>query len=289
MAVSIVSQRDPFPAALLLDRRDSESLIAAPLPPPHPAEADTFARHEGIPGHSQVALAGARVILVGAGGLNSWVALGLARSGARSLVVIDHDLVERTNMPRQLYYAGDMGEPKAIRLVHNLVPHAIAGATLSGVPLRMEEALEECALPADLFVVGVDNNACRLTGAQEARRRRIPVVFTMMSQDGMRVQSFLQGPNPTDACLWCALPNLDPDGAAPCAAAIISSCLLASAYALFFAHRALMGWPQSVAPFNWREGDLLGLTPERTGAIRRRPDCPVCGTLDPDVPGAGGG
>ena len=122
----------------------------------------------------------------------------------------------------------------------------------------------------------MDNNACRLFAAQFARRRQIPAVFTMLSRDGMRCQSFLQGPEPADPCLWCALPNLDPESAAPCVAAIISSCFLASSFAVFFAHRALMGWPESVEAFNWREADLLGTTPDRVGQIKRRSDRPVC-------------
>jgi hypothetical protein len=99
----------------------------------------------------------------------------------------------------------------------------------------------------------------------------------MLSRDGMRCHCFLQGPDPEDACLWCALPNLDPENRAPCAAAIISSCFLAAAYTTFFVHRALMGWSAQMERFNWREGDLTAAVPERTGNVRRRADCPVCG------------
>jgi len=279
MAVSTGLLSEDFPEFVLSPDQIIESLDALSLPPPHPAEPDTFARHEGIPGHDQEALASARIVLVGAGGLNSWTALGLVRSGARSIAIVDHDLVDRTNTPRQLYFADDLGQPKAICLARNLIGHAVAGAQLTGVALRFEQAAEEFALPADLLVVGVDNNACRLYCVREARTRRIPAIFTMLSRDGMRCQSFLQGPNPGDPCLWCALPNLDPESAAPCAAAVISSCFLAAAFAVFFAHRALMGWPKGVEPFNWREADLLGAAPNRVGMVARRPDCTVCGQL----------
>jgi molybdopterin/thiamine biosynthesis adenylyltransferase len=252
---------------------------AAALPPAHPAEADTFDRHAGVPGHYQAPLGRARIVLVGAGGLNSWTALGLARSGATLLTIIDPDFVERTNMPRQLYFRDDLGQPKALRLAQNLAGHMVAGGRVTSVPLRFEEAIEEFALPADLLVVGVDNNACRLSCVRAARRRGIPAVFTMLSHDGMRCQSFLQGPDSTAPCLWCALPNLDPESAAPCAAAIISSCFLSAAFALFFAHRALMGWPETTASFNWREADLLGGTPGRIGCVRPRANCSVCRTM----------
>ncbi len=272
------SADDDLPDALLSPEPRTESYSAPPLPRRHPAEADIFARHKEIPGHSQQALAGARIVLVGAGGLNSWTALGLVRSGARSLTIVDPDLVERTNLPRQLYYADDLGEPKALRLARHLREHATDGLRVTGVAAYFEEFTAGFALPADLLIVGVDNNLCRLQAAQEARRRHIPAVFTMLSLDGMRVQGFLQGPAADDACLWCALPNLDPQHQAPCAAAIISTCLLAAAFALTFAYRALMGWPRGAAPFNWREADALGIAPDRTGLVRRRPDCPVCGS-----------
>jgi len=254
-----------------------ESVTAPPLPRRHEAEADTFTRHEGIPGHDQEALAKARILLVGGGGLNSWTAVALARSGARSLTIVDHDLAERTNTPRQLYFADDLGQPKAFRLARNLMGHAVAGAELTGIALRFQHAVKEFSLSTDLLVVGVDNNACRLFAVREARARRIPAVFTMLSRDGMRCQCFLQGPSPEDPCLWCALPNLDPDKAAPCAAAVVSSCFLAAAFAVFFSHRALMGWPEGSEPFNWREADLLGAAPDQIGRVNKRPNCAVCG------------
>jgi len=260
-----------------MPRQLIESVTAPSLPRRHEAEADTFARHQGIPGHDQEALGKARILLVGGGGLNSWTAVALARSGARSLTIVDHDLADRTNASRQLYFADDMGHPKGFRLARNLLGHAVAGAELTGIALRFEQAAEEFDLQTDLLVVGVDNNACRLFAVREARARKIPAVFTMLSRDGMRCQCFLQGPDPESPCLWCALPNLDPDKAAPCAAAVISSCFLAAAFAVFFSHRALMGWPKGMEPFNWREADLLGQAPDQLGRVRKRRNCAVCG------------
>lgn len=270
---------DNFPLEKVLPQKVVETYEVSPIPARHEAEADMFARQVQVPGNHQSAFGHARIALIGAGGLNGLTGLGLVRSGCRLLTIIDHDLVERTNLPRQLYFAEDLAAPKAVRLARNLVPHAVAGATLTGVALRWEEALDQLALPFDLLIVGVDNNACRESAAREARIRRIPAVFTMLSRDSMRCQAFLQGPDSTDPCLWCALPNLDPEKAAPCAAAVISSCYLASAFAVFFAHRALMGWPETVEPFNWREADLLGSVPDRASRIQPRPTCQVCATL----------
>lgn len=238
-------------------------------------EPDQYARHEDIPAHNQTLLEQARIVLVGGGGLNSWAGVGLARSGARSITVIDHDRVDRTNLSRQFFGPEDIGQLKGIVLAKNLAAQAAGGSSITGIGLSFEDALEKYPLPADIFVAGVDNNECRLQVVREARRRAVPGVFTMLSRDGMRCQAFLQNASPLEPCLWCALPNLNPKNIMWCASAIISACFMASAYTVFFAHRALMGWG-NLPPFNWREADLTSTTPERTGVIKRRADCPVC-------------
>lgn len=132
---------------------------------------------------------------------------------------------------------------------------------------------------ADLVIVLVDNNACRLKALQFARELQNPAVFSMMSLDGMRVHTFLQGADAREACLWCAAPNLDPQAATPCAASVVTSCFVSAAHVTFFAHRALMGWPEGHARFNWRTTDLIGSEPEQVSTVPRRADCPV----HPDV------
>lgn len=267
-----------FPSEFFRLDNPLETFIAEEIKATHPAEPDLFARHDGIPAHNQMLLENARILLVGGGGLNSWAGIGLARSGAKFLTVIDHDRTDRTNLARQFFFKDDLGQPKGIRLAKNLTDQAVGGATLTGIGLPFEEAIEEFPLPADILVVGVDNNACRLKAVQEARRRHIPAVFTMLSRDGMRCQTFLQGASPLEPCLWCALPNLAPEKIMPCASAIISSCFMASAFTVFFVHRALMGWDK-IEPFNWREADLSGMTFDRTGVIQKRKDCLVCKDL----------
>jgi adenylyltransferase/sulfurtransferase len=267
-----------FPDEFLRTGKQVESFVTEEIPASHPAEPDLFARHKNIPGHNQVLLRDARIVLAGAGGLNSWTAVSLVRGGAGSLAVIDHDRVDRTNLSRQFFVQEDLGQPKAISLAKNLTDQAVGGATITGIALPFEEAIKEYPLPADILVIGVDNNACRLEAVRHARRRRIPAVFTMLSRDGMRCQCFLQSPSKLDPCLWCALPNLDPEKTMPCASAIISSCLLASAFTVFFVHRAVMGWG-NIEPFNWREADLSGMVPDKKGSIARRNDCRICKNL----------
>jgi molybdopterin/thiamine biosynthesis adenylyltransferase len=211
--------------------------------------------------------------------LGSWAGLALIRSGARNITITEPDRFDRTNASRQLMFGQDIGQPKAIAVARNLVPHATSKGQITAIPLEFQEAATRFPLPADIALFLVDNNACRLAGAQFARKRGIPAVFAMLSADAMRTHVFLQGADPSDACLRCALPNMDPEGSMPCVSAIITSCLLATAFTTFFVHRGLMGWPEGVEPFNWREADLLGVAPDRTGMVQRRPDCPTCAAM----------
>lgn len=279
MSIPLISPKDDLPESFINRVGEIEIVNAPGLNVLDQSEADVFARHDGIPGHRQDVLSSARVVMAGAGGLNSWTALGLLRSGLKWLTIIDPDKVEATNLSRQYYFSEDRGMYKTSRLVHHLLPHAMSAATIIGMGMRFEDAIEKYAVPCDLMVVGVDRNDCRYFAARLARQLGVPAIFTMLSADGMRCHCFLQGPNPADPCLLCVLPNLDPEHILPCASAVITSCLLASSHTIFFAHRALMGWPKDVEPFSWRAVDLTGQTPDQIGRPQKRLDCPVCGTV----------
>ena len=262
---------------------ESVTVEAPGYPPPgHPAEPDLFARHAEVPGHDQAAIARSHVLIVGAGGLGGWAALALARVGVRQLTIVDPDRFDRTNAPRQLMFPGDLGRPKALRLAHNIAAHMVAGGTIRAHELAFDLSFDESfdgEMAGVSLILGlVDNNRCRLDVSRVARRRRVPAVFTMLSLDGERMHSFLQSPHREHACLWCALPNLDPDGAAPCAAATIVSCLAAASATAAFAIRALTPTP-SVWIQNWREGHVSGVF-GRVGQVARRPGCPGCGQVE---------
>ena len=272
---NVVRDDEVFPEHLQTEPQPIEMVHAdsfEPVPPPAPG---LFARHEGVPAHNQDLLSKARVLGVGAGGLNGWALIGLARSGCRVMTITDEDRVDQSNLSRQFFFPKDLGERKGKRLAHHVADHAIDGADITGIGLHFEAAIERYPLPADLIIAGVDNNACRLRVVREARRRGIPAIFSMLSLDGMRGQIFCQDASPLAPCLWCALPNLDPERVTPCAAAVVSSCLMMAGFTIFFAHRALMGWGP-MTPFNWREADLSGRAPDRIGVIKKRPECSVC-------------
>jgi len=255
----------------------SIELSAAGFPAPcHPAEADMFCRQSAMPGHNQAAIEAAHVGVVGAGGLGSWIALGLARMGVRCLTLIDPDRFDRTNAPRQLMFGPDIGALKAHALARNVLPHMTNPGSVAAMPVPFTRVLlsDNDTLDAPnritLLAVGVDNNHCRLEATEWGRANRVPVVFAMLSLDGLRAQVFLQRPG--GACLQCVLPNLQADVMAPCAAASMASCMMAAAHVMELCVAAVVD-DRSIP--TWRESSLDGST-ERTGRPEPRLDCPGC-------------
>lgn len=120
----------------------------------------------------------ARVTVVGLGGVGSFAAEALARSGIGHLTLIDFDLVCVTNANRQLQaMRGTVGKPKATVLAERL-RLINPQATIKAIPLFYEARLADKLLPpeTDFVVDAIDNvNAkCHLLAA--CRDRDIPVV-----------------------------------------------------------------------------------------------------------------
>lgn len=61
-----------------------------------------------------------RIAVVGVGAVGSWVASGLAQIGVKSLILIDSDVVEKSNLNRSYYTLRDVGLPKVHQLAKNI-------------------------------------------------------------------------------------------------------------------------------------------------------------------------
>ena len=100
-----------FPSDVLRLERPLETFRSPEVKASHPTEPDLFARHDGIHSHNQKLMSDGRIVMIGGGGLNSWAGVGLARSGAQTITVIDHDRVELANLSRQFFHEADLGHP----------------------------------------------------------------------------------------------------------------------------------------------------------------------------------
>ena len=139
---------------------------------------DRYARQLLLPGlgeAGQAALADARVLIAGCGGLGTLAAAYLAGAGVGRLLLADDDRVELSNLHRQLLYTeADLGQPKAVALA------AALHARNAEVDVAAHAArLDSAALPAlladcDLVLDCCDNFPTRyaLNAACVAARRR---------------------------------------------------------------------------------------------------------------------
>ena len=97
------------------------------MPDLSPAELSRYARHLAIPEfglEGQRKMRGARVLCIGAGGLGSPIALYLAAAGIGGLGLVDPDVVEITNLQRQVLFGQkDLGRKKLDAARDRLAPH----------------------------------------------------------------------------------------------------------------------------------------------------------------------
>mgnify|MGYP001235731022 CR=1 FL=1 len=120
----------------------------------------------------------ARVTVVGLGGVGSFAAEALARSGVGHLTLVDFDLVCVTNANRQLQaMRGTVGKPKATVLAERL-RLINPNATIKAVPLFYEARLADKLLPptTDFVVDAIDNITAKCHLLATCRERGIPIV-----------------------------------------------------------------------------------------------------------------
>ncbi len=179
-----------------------------------PAEASRTARHAVLAGFGEIGqrrLAAAHVAVIGAGGLGSPVILALAAAGVGRLTVIDDDVVEVSNLQRQvLHRHRDAGRPKtasAIRATADLSP----GTRVDAVTERIAPGNAAALLAdADVVIDGSDTFATRRAVADACESLGIPLVWGVVQEFHAQVTIFW---TPTDAALPAVrLADLYPEG-----------------------------------------------------------------------------
>jgi len=137
-----------------------------------------YARNMGIFGISgQMKLLSSKVLVVGCGGLGTWVIEICARAGIGELHLLDGDVFEETNLNRQLYCTpGNLGKSKAQEAAERV---SLVNPACEAHPLFLrltEENASSLLRGKNAAVDALDNNSSREILFRHARKEGVPVI-----------------------------------------------------------------------------------------------------------------
>lgn len=225
---------------------------------------------------SRPGFSGGSVLVVGVGGLGCPAALSLATSGVDRLVLADDDVVDVSNLHRQILFAeDDVGTDKLDAARAALAREAAAGTRIELVRSRfLPENARELVRSVDVVVEGADNYATKFLVADACGLERRAVVHG----SGVRWRATVWAVRPEGApCYRCLFEDI-PVGEAQesCAEAGVMGPVVGLAGAMMadLALRLLAADESSAGVVHTYDGLADRL---RSVVIPARPDCPLCG------------
>ncbi len=155
----------------------------------------------------------AKVFIAGVGGLGSPVAAYLAIAGVGNIRIIDHDIVENTNLNRQiLHWTSDVGKTKtasAKEKLDQINPHVNIDAISDEI--RTDNA-HRLVGDAGIIIDALDNFSARYALNRVAIDKKIPYVHGSVYGLEGRLTFIMPGETP---CLKCIFPKPPPEGIVP--------------------------------------------------------------------------
>jgi adenylyltransferase/sulfurtransferase len=222
----------------------------------------------------------AGIFIAGAGGLGSPVAIYLAVAGVGTLTVVDSDVVERTNLNRQvLHYDRDIGGKK-VASARERLEEINPDITIRAIDARIDETNAGGLVGgADGIVDALDNYPARYVLNRVALRRGIPLFHGAIRGMYGQVTTIIPGKTP---CLSCIFPRPPPEEEFPVVGVTPGLVGMVQATEVL---KFLLGTGNLLA------GRLLlwdGLQARASEiCVERNPSCEVCGTGGEQGPGEG--
>ena len=243
------------------------------------AELDRYARQIILPafgGAGQARLKNAHVAIIGAGGIGCPAITYLAAAGVGKLTIIDHDIVELSNLQRQpLFTDADIGARKAevaADAARRINPHVDAVATFA----RLDDGNAQALLAgANLILDGCDNFDTRLAVNRAAVALQVPLLSAAIGAFEGQVALY-DGWRAGHACYAC-LVGSDPDREGiNCAETGVMGALagMIGTMAALETVRALTGWGSSLTG-RLAIVDMLDRRWREVG-VPEDPLCPTC-------------
>lgn len=241
--------------------------------PASPADRSISEDQSSAPGWDQERLSNSRVLIAGCGALGTPVAIHLARAGVGHLTVVDHDVVELSNLNRQLAFtADDVGAPKAHVLGAFLKGQGFLGTEVVSYQCSVQNYFfGHEASSFDLLVAAVDSQQTRFEMAQVAHGCEIPFISQGITLDGSGGYVFIQRVG--SACFGC-FAGTPTHGRTPCGGLPITSpiCGEVGSRAAFASSSLLMN-----IPFSWNLWRSFQASGESlTCSAARSTACTIC-------------
>jgi molybdopterin/thiamine biosynthesis adenylyltransferase len=238
-------------------------------------QRDRYHRHlllTEVGTEGQEKLLASRVLVVGAGGLGSPIALYLVAAGVGTVGIIDMDVVEASNLQRQvLHNTSRVGELKVVSAKKTLLDlNPEANVVTYEDRLQASNVLDVCS-GYDVVVVGVDNFPARYLINDVSLKLAVPVVHGGIYRFEGQVTVCVPGRGP---CYRCIVPEAPPPGAQPLAGPLgvvpgVIGCIQATETI-----KLLLGIGEAIVgrllAYDALEGTFASF---RT---RRDPRCPTC-------------
>jgi molybdopterin/thiamine biosynthesis adenylyltransferase/rhodanese-related sulfurtransferase len=245
-----------------------------------PEKRTRYARHVAIPEigeEGQLRLLDSKVLILGAGGLGSPAALYLAAAGVGHLGIIDADIVDESNLQRQIAHSlNTLGSPKvdsAKRAIEALNPDV--EVTTYRERLSSENIERILADGWQMIVDGTDNFPTRYLVNDASVWHDIPVVHGSIYRFEGQVTVFKPGDGPCYRCLYPAPPP--PELAPSCSEGGVLG-VLPGIVGTLQTNEALKLAAGIGDPLIGRLLLFDALATDFTEVhLKRNPDCPVCG------------
>ncbi|HET9160919.1 MAG TPA: HesA/MoeB/ThiF family protein [Caulobacteraceae bacterium] len=240
------------------------------------AEIERYARHlvlREIGGPGQQRLKGARVLLIGAGGLGSPATLYLAAAGVGTIAIADPDHVSLSNLQRQILFGdADIGAGKAEAAKANLArlnPHVI----VETFPMAIDEGNARGLVgDFDLVLDGCDNFPTRFSVSDACVAEGKTLVSGAIGRWTGQIGVFTARP-----CYRCLVPETPPDAETCSAVGVVGA--LGGVIGSMMALEAIKLIAGAGEPLTGRMMIYDALAGEtRTVRIAADPECPSCRT-----------
>lgn len=181
-------------------------------------EFQRYSRHLTLPEvgvGGQEKLKGARVLSIGSGGLGSPVGIYLAAAGIGTLGIVDFDVVDMTNLQRQIAHTTkDVGRPKVVSMKEKLEAiNPNVNVVVHETHLDASNAMEIFS-QYDIIIDGSDNFATRYLVNDAAYLSGKPLVYGSIFRFEGQVSVF-HANEPEQPCYRCLYANPPPASLVP--------------------------------------------------------------------------